>query len=234
MSALAVVTGGSVGIGAATVATFVGAGLEAWSLSRRTCPVGGARSLLCDLATAAGVDAAIAALLAALPESAVIHLVHNAAAMEQDRADALDPARFERAMRLNVVTPAQLSAALIPRMAPGSSITFVGSTLSEKAVPGRLSYVASKHAIVGLMRATVQDLFGRQIHATCVCPGFTDTEMLRPVLDQNPGLEEAVCAMVSFGRLLAPQEIADVIAFAARTPALNGAVLHANLGQRES
>ena len=84
------------------------------------------------------------------------------------------------------------------------------------------------------MRATAQDFFGQQIHTACVCPGFTDTEMLRPVLDANPELRAAVLKMVSFGRLIDPEEIADVVTFAAKTPAINGAVLHANLGQRES
>ena len=127
-----------------------------------------------------------------------------------------------------------LTAGLRPRMAAGSSIIYIGSTLSEKAVPGRATYVASKHAIVGLMRSTTQDLFGAGIHTACVCPGFTDTEMLRPVLDADPALRDAVLKMVSFGRLLDPKEIADVVAFAAATPAINGAVIHANLGQRES
>jgi 3-oxoacyl-[acyl-carrier protein] reductase len=39
---------------------------------------------------------------------------------------------------------------------------------------------------------------------------------------------------MTFGRLIESEEIADVVAFCARTPALNGAVIHANLGQRAS
>jgi 3-oxoacyl-[acyl-carrier protein] reductase len=64
-------------------------------------------------------------------------------------------------------------------MGPGSSVLYVGSTLSEKAVPGSFSYVVSKHAQLGMMRATCQDLMGTGIHTAMVCPGFTDTEMLR-------------------------------------------------------
>ena len=62
-------------------------------------------------------------------------------------------------------------------MAP--SIIYIGSTLSEKGVANSCSYVTSKHAVVGLMRSTTQDLVGKGIHTACICPGFTDTEMLK-------------------------------------------------------
>ncbi len=161
-------------------------------------------------------------------------MIHNAAVMPQDSTTELAGDEVERALRINLVAPMLLTAGLRPRMGAGSSVIYIGSTLSEKAVPGRATYIVSKHGIVGLMRATAQDLFGQRIHTACVCPGFTDTEMLRPVLDADPELRAAVLRMVSFGRLIDPEEIADVVTFAAKTPALNGAVLHANLGQRES
>jgi NAD(P)-dependent dehydrogenase (short-subunit alcohol dehydrogenase family) len=148
------------------------------------------------------------------------------------------------ALRVNVVAPALLSSALLPclqRHGPGSSVVYVGSTLSEIGVAGRLSYTASKHAVVGLMRASVQDLFGSGVHSACVCPGFTDTPMLAQALDEA-GLEGeelarvrgAIEGMSSAGRLVAPEEIARLVAFVAMNPALNGAVLHANLGQKQS
>ncbi|MCB9750828.1 MAG: SDR family oxidoreductase [Myxococcales bacterium] len=232
---VAVITGASVGIGRAIAELLRGDGLRVINLARRACPVDGVLSVPVDLSSGAGVKEAAAQLRARLPGGPrVLHLVHNAAAMPQDSASALDPASFERAMRLNVISPAELTAELLPLMAPGSSVIYIGSTLSEKGVPGRLSYVASKHAVLGLLRATVQDLFGTGVHAVCVCPGFTDTEMLRPVLDENPELMRAVLDMVSYHRLLEPREIAEVVRFATRNPALNGAVLHANLGQREA
>lgn len=230
----AVVTGASAGIGRATAQRFVDDGWEVWNLSRRRCPVDGVHQLTTDLADPASRAAAISTLRDALEGAPRVCLVHNAAVMPQDRIGALDADEMDRALCVNVTAPAVLTSELRDRLVPGSSVVFVGSTLSEKAVPGRVSYVASKHAVVGLMRAAVQDLFGCDVHAVCVCPGFTDTEMLRPVLDANPGLEEDVTRMVAFGRLLRPEELADVIAYAADTPALNGAVLHANLGQRES
>lgn len=240
---VAVVTGASSGIGRATVERLLGDGWRVHAVARRGCDVPGAVAHAVDLAAPDGVATAITALRSAIEGPAGsadgdgqprLALVHAAAVMESDAADRIDEAAWERAMRLNVTVPALLTAALADRLRPGSAVIYVGSTLSEKAVAGRLSYCTSKHALVGLMRGTVQDFFGRGVHALCVCPGFTDTEMLRPVLDANPGLEAAVVANVSFGRLVRPEEIADLVAYCIDRPVLNGAVIHANLGQRET
>jgi NAD(P)-dependent dehydrogenase (short-subunit alcohol dehydrogenase family) len=116
-------------------------------------------------------------------------------------------------------------------MRNGSSVLYVGSTLSEKAVPHSFSYVVSKHAIVGMMRATCQDLVGRAIHTACICPGFTDTEMFRKHVPTE-ALDQ-IRAMSAYGRLITPEEIAETLFWAANNPVINGAVIHANLGQVE-
>jgi 3-oxoacyl-[acyl-carrier protein] reductase len=227
-----IVTGGSAGIGLAIVERFADLDYRVINLARRRCPIDTVENILADLCSPEAVAEALHTLRSRLPDSSEIHLIHNAANMPTDSAVDFDSRVFDRTLRLNVVTPAEIDAGLLPLMAPGSSIVFIASTLSDKAVPGRLSYVTSKHAVLGLMRATVQDLFGRSIHALCVAPGFTDTAMLQPGL-ANPDFAQAVREMVSFGRLLEPEEIADIVVFATRTPALNGSIVHANLGQRE-
>ncbi|HLT35374.1 MAG TPA: SDR family oxidoreductase [Enhygromyxa sp.] len=227
-----IVTGGSAGIGLAIVERFADLDYRVLSLARRRCPVDTVESILVDLGSPEAVAAGLARVRDRLPRSGQIHLIHNAANMPTDSAIDFDSRVLERTFRLNVTTPAELDAGLIPHMSRGSSIVFIASTLSEKGVPGRLSYVTSKHAMLGLMRATVQDLFGSGIHCLCVAPGFTDTEMLQQGLS-TPGFAQAVRDMVSFGRLLEPEEVADIVVFATRTPALNGAIVHANLGQRE-
>lgn len=229
-----VLTGGSTGIGLAIAARARADGRHVINLSRRACPIEGVVNLAVDLADADAVAAALERLRALLPAAAGrLHLIHNAAYPIEDSVASFDARACERAMRVNVVSPAELTAGLLPRMAAGSSVIFIGSTLSEKGVPGRLSYVASKHALVGLLRATVQDLFGTGIHAVCVCPGFVDTELLDPLRARGPEVMQSILKMVSFGRLLRPDEIADIVAFALDRPALNGAIIHANLGQRE-
>ena len=127
-----------------------------------------------------------------------------------------------------------LNHALLPKMAEGSSIIYIGSTLSEKAVPNSYTYVSTKHAMIGMMRATCQDLAGTGIHTACICPGFTDTEMLRAHVGESDEVLAAIGSMSSYGRLIEPGEIARSIEFATANPVINGSIIHANLGQIEN
>jgi NAD(P)-dependent dehydrogenase (short-subunit alcohol dehydrogenase family) len=153
--------------------------------------------------------------------------------MRSDRIDALPSADLREILELNVVAANGLNQIVVPRMAAGSSVLYIGSTLAEKAVPGVASYVIAKHALAGMMRATCQDLAGRGIHTCMICPGFTDTEQLRGLIGGNAELLASITAMSAFDRLIEPEEIADAAAFAAGAPVLNGALIHASLGQRE-
>ncbi len=230
----ALITGASGGIGYATASLFGRMGFTVHTVSRRACDLPGVQHHRMDLLEPGAVEHVSESIRDVLFEGDTLCVVHNAAVMDLDTAYAFEADRFNAVMHINVTVPALLTAQLLPHMGVGSSIIYIGSTLSEKGVASRLSYVTSKHAIVGLMRATVQDLHGKGVHAVCVCPGFTDTEILRPVFDAHPEFEKIIRDKVSFGRLIAPEEIADVIYYAATHPVLNGAVLHANLGQRET
>jgi NAD(P)-dependent dehydrogenase (short-subunit alcohol dehydrogenase family) len=165
--------------------------------------------------------------------SARIALVHNAGLLGKDSVPTLDAAHLARALQVNVIAPQQLNRLLLPVMGAGSSIVYVGSTLGEKAVAGACSYVVSKHALIGLMRATCQDLAGRGIHTACVCPGFTDTEMLRAHVGADEAILGSLAGSMTFGRLISPGEVAETIRFCALNPVINGSVIHANLGQVE-
>ncbi|MGV0036418.1 MAG: SDR family oxidoreductase [Candidatus Azotimanducaceae bacterium WSBS_2022_MAG_OTU7] len=84
----------------------------------------------------------------------VVHLVHNAARLTSETVRSDDIDNFRCVIDINVIAPQILNAALLPKMNAGSSIVYVGSTLSEKAVPNSYSYVVTKHAMIGMMRAT--------------------------------------------------------------------------------
>ncbi len=227
---LAIVTGASAGIGLATAARFLDAGYRVVNLSRRPCPLDGVTHIPCDLADPAFAAAESLAPLLAGAER--IALVHNASRLQNDTARTTECAALRAVLEVNVVASNALNRLALPHMRPGSCILFVGSTLAEKAVPGSFSYVVSKHAQIGMMRAVCQDLAGAGVHTACICPGFTDTEMLRAHVP--PDAMDAVRAMSAFGRLVEPAEIADALFWAAHSPVVNGSVIHANLGQRES
>jgi len=228
---LAIVTGASAGIGLATADRFLEAGYEVVNLSRRPCPLDGVVHFRCDLASSDSLDLVGPEVVPLLEKAEESVLVHNASRLCNDTATDTSSDALRDVLEVNVVGINSLNRLAIPHMGPGSSILFVASTLAEKAVPGSYSYVVSKHAQVGMMRACCQDLAGTGIHTACICPGFTDTEMLRAHVP--PDAMEAVKGMSAFNRLIEPEEIADALLWAAGSPVINGAVIHANLGQVE-
>jgi NAD(P)-dependent dehydrogenase (short-subunit alcohol dehydrogenase family) len=227
-----VITGASAGIGLATAQRFSDAGFMVVNLSRRPCPLDAVEHIPCDLSDPDFLSAIETQLTPFLERADQLVLVHNAARMNNDSAADTPSASLRDVLEINVVAPNTLNHVALAHMQPGSSILYVGSTLSEKAVPGSFSYVTSKHAMVGMMRATCQDLAGRDIHTACICPGFTDTEMLRHHVPEDA--MDVIQAMSAFNRLIHPEEIADALFWAAGSPVINGAVIHANLGQVES
>ena len=226
-----IITGASAGIGLAAAKRFAAAGWAVTNISRRPCPLADVNHLQGDLAAsdfANGLRAPLNAVLEAAQETV---LVHNASRLLSDSAADTPSEQLRAVLEVNLVAANSLNRLAIPQMRPGSAVLYVGSTLAEKAVPNSYSYVVSKHALVGMMRATCQDLAGRGIHTACVCPGFTDTEMLRTHVPAEA--MPAVAGMSAYGRLIAPEEIAEALFWAAANPVVNGAVLHANLGQVE-
>ena len=226
-----VITGASSGIGLATARVFIESGYAVINLSRSACDVDGVTNIACDLADPNFLPAIETTLLAGIAEAETLCLVHNAARLAHDCVAEVSPEELRSVYEINLIAPAVLNRMLLPSMSPGSSILYVGSTLGEKAVPGSFSYVTSKHAAIGMMRATCQDLAGSGVHTACINPGFTDTEMLR---DHIPAeVMPEIAQMSAYGRLIEPSEIARTLLFAAQTPVINGSVMNANLGQIE-
>jgi len=230
-----VVTGGSSGIGSATARQFKDAGWRVICLARRACPVDDVVSVAVDF-TVPGWEQIVEDRVVPLLDGGLVCIVHNAALLEKDSALHLDARRLRHVLEVNVVAPAVINRLLRDKLIPGSSILFVGSTLSEKAVANTASYVTSKHALVGLMRATCQDAAGTGVHTVCVCPGFVETEMLRAHIVAAGDVDATLRALGNLsghGRLIQPAEIARLLFACAEQPVLDGAVIHANLGQVE-
>lgn len=230
---LAIITGASSGIGFATAQLFLDRHYEVVCLSRRPCPDSRVTSVKIDLSSARLASNLKRALMAQLnlSEATEIHLIHNAAKLHSDSAVSTDDETLQAVLQVNVFAANTLNRLLIPHMRAGSSIILIGSTLAEQAVAGAFSYVTSKHALVGMMRALCQDLAGTEVHVSCICPGFTDTEMLRTHIPEENIRD--VADLSTFNRLIQPEEIAQTIFWVSQNPVVNGSVIHANLGQKE-
>jgi 3-oxoacyl-[acyl-carrier protein] reductase len=230
----AIITGASVGIGAAAARQFQHAGFNVYNLSRRPCSEEGVHNISCDLSSQSDLNKACEQLGSAVTGAESVVLVHNACQMRKDSTTNCDSASLRAVLETNLVAANSINQHLLPLMPHSSSVLYIGSTLSEKAVASSFSYVISKHALLGMMRASCQDLMGTGIHTALICPGFTDTEMLRTHLGNDQEVMNSIGAMNSFGRLIEPEEIAELIHWAHSNPVINGAVLHANLGQKEA
>lgn len=226
-----VITGASAGIGAATADLFKASGFDVVNLSRRPCPIDGVANICCDLSVHNFADSIRDDLANALDGAEQITLVHNAALLINDNIAETESEQLRRVLEINIVAASSLNQLLIPKMGTGSAVLYVGSTLGEKAVPNSFTYATSKHAVVGMMRATCQDLAGSGVHTACINPGFTNTEMLREHVPAD--VMPQIAAMSAFERLIEPDEIAKTLLFAAQNPVLNGATINANLGQIE-
>lgn len=228
-----IITGGSKGIGHATCALFLEQGWRVINLSRTPSSLPQVEQVRIDLSEPQWPEQHGTALLEQLGTPERLCVVHNAGLMLKDSSATVTTEGLQRSLQVNVITPTQLTRLLLLVMRPGSSVLYVSSTLGEKAVAGTCSYVISKHAMVGAMRSACQDLAGTGVHTACVCPGFTDTEMLRDHLGHDQVVLDSIAGGVTFGRLIEAREIADTLWFCAGNPVINGAVIHANLGQIE-
>lgn len=229
---LAIITGASSGIGLATAERFLKENYQVINLSRRGTENPHIVDIPCNLSQESKIGDALDTLEPYMENARQICLIHNACRISNDTADNCDIDNLKMSLAVNILAPSMLNQAIMPVLPASSSVIYIGSTLSEKAVANAYSYVTSKHANVGMMRATCQDLAGKGVHTACICPGFTDTDMLRSHIPDDT-LRLQLGGSNAFGRLASPNEIAELIWWAHNNPVINGSVLHANLGQLE-
>ncbi len=228
------ITGASRGIGYSTAAFFLKNNWQVINLSRQPCLLDKVKNFEVDFSHLGWEKAIKEKLIKEFPQSQKISIIHCSSTYGASGLENIEAKTLRKDFEVNLIAPVLLNQVLLSKMLPGSSILYLGSTLSEKAVKGVISYVISKHGVVGLMRSSCQDLAGTGIHTCCVCPGFTDTEMLRQHLKDDSDLLESVKTRVGENRLIQPEEIAQTLYFCANNPVINGSVIHANLGQIEN
>jgi 3-oxoacyl-[acyl-carrier protein] reductase len=245
VSKLAIVTGSSKGIGAAITKLFyetqewVVIGLSRSPLNVSYDPANFIQ-ILGDLNTKAPLNELLSKLPSLIAERGikeicVVHnfgYTHNASVLETTDQD------WELTYSSNVNVPFYFTRELSPLMPKGSSHIYIGSTLSTIAVANSASYITSKHALAGLMKAAAIDLAPHGIRCNLVCPGFTKTNMAEKVIKYSAGKNgisyedsiESIAQQSPLKRLLEPTEIANFVYYLANNPSISGEIIHVNGG----
>ena len=221
---VALVTGGSRGIGAATARALADKGADVAvsyaASAEKAEAVAQELTALGVRAAAFRADQAVSAQVRGLIADVVAHfgrldiLVNNAGVLTPGRLDdpTVDLEAMARQYAVNIggVTAAIRAAA--PVMADGGRIIIVGSCVASRAgFPGMADYVAAKAAVAGYARGAAHDLGPRGITVNVVQPGPTATDMNPDSSDFAPVLK----ASTALGRFARPEEIAAGIVFLA-------------------
>ena len=152
---------------------------------------------------------------------AVHVLVNNAGVGGPNGCAAPGPDRYELLMRTNVDGVFYCSRHGAKLLADGGRIVSMSSVLGRFGVPGYTAYCASKHAVVGMMKALALELAPRRITVNTICPGWVDTDMAKQGMQliadgmgtSYEAARKAALSAVPLGRILEPREIGELIAW---------------------
>ena len=218
---LAVVTGASSGIGAATARALAAEGYDVVCAARRTdriealaAEIGG-RAIACDVTDAASVRG----LAEAVGRS--LHLLVNNAggAFGSDPVETADPAHWRAMYDVNVIGVLQVTQALLPalRASGDGLIVNVGSTAGRIAYEGGGGYTAAKHGTQVLTETLRLELCGEPIRVTEIAPGMVRTDEFS-LVRFGGDTEKADAVYAGVPDPLVAGDIADAIAWVATRP----------------
>ena len=95
----------------------------------------------------------------------------------------------------------------------GGAIVNVSSTSGILGNPGITPYNTSKHAVLGLTKSVALEECKNNIRINAICPGVTETPLIKNVRDNDPDTYQLFCTQIPLGRLASPEEIANVVLF---------------------
>jgi meso-butanediol dehydrogenase/(S,S)-butanediol dehydrogenase/diacetyl reductase len=240
---VAIVTGGASGIGAATVRRFavegarvVIADIDDQGGERVAAEVGAAGGTAAfrhtDVTSLPDLEAAVALAVSRFGGLDVIH--NNAASSGGGYVGEIDVAVWEQTLRVMLTSVFYGMRAAIPALLARGG----GSIVNTSSVEGFFGeimaapYCTAKAGMLGLTRTVALEYGRRGIRANCICPGAVDTPMLRLMNQFAPRPREEIAAAHALGRLLRPEEIANVALFLAsdESSAITGAAIVADGG----
>jgi NAD(P)-dependent dehydrogenase (short-subunit alcohol dehydrogenase family) len=224
---LAVVTGGTAGIGLAIARRFVAEGADVivtgtnperadalrLEAQETDAPIG----IQIVLADAADLDdlTRLAEVIRASGRTIDVLVANAGRDVDSTPIAEMTPELFDRVAGLTFRGTFFTAQRLVPLMTDGGSIVLVSSIAGHNGGPGHAAYNASKSAVRSLARTLTSELAGLGIRANAVSPGPIATAGFDQFTGGSEAVEKAVAAMIPVGRIGRPEEVASAVLFLA-------------------
>jgi 3-oxoacyl-[acyl-carrier protein] reductase len=242
-SKVALITGGSRGIGAAAVRMFVQAGAKV-ALSYQTAQAqaeelvrelgaGNCRAIQSDLSTTEAAGQLVSGAIAAFGRLDILVANHGIWPAEDVPIDRMSEEQWHRTVAVNLDSVFALIKHSVGQMKKqgGGDIVLVSSTAGQRGEAFHCDYAATKGAVISMVKGLSTELARDNIRVNCVAPGWVDTDMSAAALNDS-ATREKIFAGIPLGRAGTPEEIAAPILFLCTPHAgfITGEVFNVNGG----
>lgn len=220
---IAIVTGGSRGIGAAIARALGDAG--ATVIINYNQSADAANALAAEISAGPGTGMAVQADVstaegcAALVEAAESHgtidvLVNNAGITKDNLLAVMSDEQWDDVMNTNAGGTFRMSRAVVRSMIRKrrGCIINITSISGFRGNPGQVNYAAAKAAMIGMTRSLAKEVGKRNIRVNAVAPGFVETDMIKTV---HPDIIAGVRKNIPLRRLGTPEDVANMVRFLA-------------------
>jgi len=222
---VALVTGGSTGIGLATAKRLALEGAMVFITGRRQAELDaavleighGARAIRGDISSAADLERIVETVSEAHQRIDILYA--NAGGGEFVPLGEITEAQFDKYVGINMKGTLFTVQSALPFMPAGSAIVITGSIAAVKGIPAFSVYAATKAALRAFTRSWANDLKGRDIRVNVVAPGVIITPAYKTELgmsdEQIDAYSKDVSGTTPLGRVGTPDEIAKAVSFLA-------------------
>jgi len=234
---IALVFGGTRGIGAASVQKLAESGYDVAYTYVTSAPnvpatIGKSRTKgyavnICEPAQVVQVFADVARDFGSAPHCVVANAGIN---VPPGPLAQFDPENFRKLVEVNIVGAFNVLSAAAKHVVDGGNIIALTTSMVRVGVPGGGPYTASKAAVESLVRSMARELAGRKIRVNAVAPGPVDTDLFRAGKNEEALARSA--ALSPFNRVGKPEEVAEVVSFIASDKAswVTGQIVQPNGG----
>ena len=223
-SKVALITGGSRGIGAAAVRMFGAAGArvvfnyqaakaQAEDLVRE-CGAGNCRAVQSDLSIAEAAQRLVSSAISAFGRLDILVANHGIWPPTDAPIERMSDEQWHRTIAVNLDSVFSLVKHSVAQMKKQGSghIVLVSSTSGQRGEAFHCDYAATKGALISMVKGLSTELASAHIYINAVAPGWVDTDMSAPALNDPPTREKIFCG-IPLGRVGTPEEIAGPILF---------------------